>query len=76
MFIKVNHSCLVLPLDEPQEVVLELRVLGILGLSALQREVLQPRVAQHQHLLRCHVIVDVVGLVQVEELVETLLSLE
>ena len=55
---------------------LQLEVIGLFGRPNLQREVLQQDVATHQHLLRGHVLVDVVGLVQVEELVQTLLSLE
>ena len=64
----------VLALDELREVVLDLDEIGY-G-SELYRKVLQQGVAPHQHLLRGMSFVDVVGLVRVEELVETLLSLE
>ena len=72
IFVKVDMSYPVLTLAER----LQLEVVGIFVRSDLQRAVLQQGVAPPQHLLRRHILVDVVGLVHVERLVETLLSLE
>ena len=42
----------------------------------MYREVLQQRVAPHQYLLRGRILVDVVGLVQVKQTIQALLTFE